>query len=436
MLGAGTQSSPYIIQTPQDLHNVRNNLTAYYELGNDIDMGSWGNFVPIGKDTKTFFKGTFDGKGHKIKNLTISESTGYVGLFGYINNATTIIKNVGIENCNISGGNVANWIGGIVGQLSNGTIENCFVTGTVQGKYMIGGIVGQFLNGTIKNCYSHASITGFGRVGGLVGYIGSSTAKVKNSYSTGRVIHTETGTAYPAGGLVGDNTSTTNVFNSYWDINTSGQTISEGGTGLTTAQMKQQSSFENWDFLNTWGINGDYPYLQVFGVPTKKQTVNLQSYVNPLYSKLSKTNKSTKQTQSFLNNIQTQIQRHTRTKKTISTYILQIETSVQKSNRTVRSVTQQVTSYMNPIGSIVERKTKTIKQLLSYVDNIQSNVNVIAPIRNKTVNAYITVLENPSIVQFEENFSNTYTFENHSTVQFEDNLSDIYAIENPSNVEF
>ena len=72
---------------------------------------------------------------------------------------------------------------------------------------------------------------------------------------------------------------------------------------------------------------------------------------------------------------------------------------------------------MNPVDSIVERKTKTINRLLSYVDSIQSNISVIAPVKNKTANAYVSVIENTSNVQFEDNLSNTYAIENPSCVE-------------------
>jgi hypothetical protein len=51
---------------------------------------------------------------------------------------------------------------------------------------------------------------------------------------------------------------------SYWDTETSGLTTSAGGTGRTTAEMKQQSTFVDWDFDTVWQIDeGEtYPYLR------------------------------------------------------------------------------------------------------------------------------------------------------------------------------
>lgn len=265
------------ISTPTELNAIRYGLSADYELSNDIDMSTFGNFTPIAN-----FKGQFDGKGFKIKNLTINVSSGYVGLFSSIDNISTVIQNVGIEDCNVNSNNT-NWTGAFVGSLRNGTIQNCYSTGVINGQYMIGGIVGQFTGGRVKNSYSHATVSSIGRVGGLIGYIGSSNAIVENCYSTG--ITTSTTTSYPAHGLIGDNvdTSFSNVINSYWDINSSTLTNSKGGTGLTTSQFADSSNFTNWD-SNVWGFS-NYPYLKIFGIPSLPAQVveiTLNSHLNTI----------------------------------------------------------------------------------------------------------------------------------------------------------
>ena len=78
------------IRTPAELDAIRNNLAGNYYLENDIDMAGM-NWMPIGSDTDSF-TGNFDGKGKRIKNLTISSNANkYIGLFGY---AETTLKNV------------------------------------------------------------------------------------------------------------------------------------------------------------------------------------------------------------------------------------------------------------------------------------------------------------------------------------------------------
>ncbi|HVV67702.1 MAG TPA: hypothetical protein VHE99_01510 [Gammaproteobacteria bacterium] len=66
------------------------------------------------------------------------------------------------------------------------------------------------------------------------------------------------------GGLLGKNVgSVLNLPNNYWDKQSSGQSNSAGGIGKTTAEMLQKSTYNGWDFVNTWGINEgkSYPFL-------------------------------------------------------------------------------------------------------------------------------------------------------------------------------
>jgi len=55
---------------------------------------------------------------------------------------------------------------------------------------------------------------------------------------------------------------------SFWDIETSGQSSSDGGTGLPTEQMQTESIFTDasWDFIEIWNIgeNQTYPFLRVY----------------------------------------------------------------------------------------------------------------------------------------------------------------------------
>ena len=66
----GTADNPFIIKTPADLNNVRNNLFAHYKLGNDIDLNiapynTGMGWEPIAASPSAFF-GSFDGAGYKI----------------------------------------------------------------------------------------------------------------------------------------------------------------------------------------------------------------------------------------------------------------------------------------------------------------------------------------------------------------------------------
>jgi hypothetical protein len=150
--------------------------------------------------------------------------------------------------------------GGLVGGNFYGPIKRSYATGKIisTSYYFTGGLVGENYYGTIEDSYATGSVKNnyyYSLTGGLVGKNTSGT--IKNSYSTGSV----SGYAY-VGGLVGYNAGS--VINGYWDIQTSGLTTSAGGTGKTTAQMKAQATFVNWDFTNVWAIDEgkSYPYLR------------------------------------------------------------------------------------------------------------------------------------------------------------------------------
>ena len=165
-----------------------------FYLANDIALtGTWkpvGNGVSAFKD---FFSGTFDGCGHTISGLNVQSSTANQGLFAAINQAA-------IRNLNVSGtvNSTVSYVGGIVGKVQDGTIENCSFSGSVTGGGYTGGIAGGLSsnNVTISGCVNAADVTGT-TAGGILGY-GKKTVAIRDCYNTGSV----TGSA-KAGGIVG-----------------------------------------------------------------------------------------------------------------------------------------------------------------------------------------------------------------------------------------
>jgi len=273
------------------IHNVHQlqlmalDLAASYTLAQDIDAsatngtmhpsGIWGNagFVSIG-DSETSFSGTFDGQHHTISHLTINRpAQSQVGLFGVVY-AGVKISRVGLVGGSVTGGAD---VGALVG-LNSGTLATTYSTATVTGAGDVGGLVGGN-DGTVKNSYSTSSVSGSGSgyTGGLLGY---NYGLVDSTYSSGLVTVTGTGTG-AIGGLIGwEEGSATDVTNSFWNITTSGQTNSGGGTGLVAADMKATLNFTSatvangnvnpaWDFAHTW-VNYDghtSPLLRSFMTP-------------------------------------------------------------------------------------------------------------------------------------------------------------------------
>ena len=127
-------------------------------LTNDIDMTGV-KWTPIGTKDKAFEWGEFDGQGHFITNLTVSDSSlEYAGLFGYVSKFSNpaTIKNLGVFG-EFSGGE---YVGGIAGYSENSEITNCFFIGTVSGTTATNGIANEdTIGATVKNCYFQSDST-------------------------------------------------------------------------------------------------------------------------------------------------------------------------------------------------------------------------------------------------------------------------------------
>ena len=152
-------------------------------LDTDIDL-TGKNWTPIGTSFSNKYTGTFDGGGHTIKGLTVTTYDQFVGLFGSIGNAGTV-KNVMMEDVQITSNRSSGFAGGVAG-YSDGTIENCSVSGSVSGTVYVGGVVGAQWEGSITGCSSSATVKGMVHVGGVVGQTNGS-ATLTACYATGNV---------------------------------------------------------------------------------------------------------------------------------------------------------------------------------------------------------------------------------------------------------
>ena len=150
----------------------------------DIDL-TGKNWTPIGTSFSNKYTGTFDGGGHTIKGLTVTTNDQFVGLFGSIGYAGTV-KNVMMEDVQITSNRSSGFAGGVAG-YSDGTIENCSVSGSVSGTVYVGGVVGAQIGGSITGCSSSATVKGTVDVGGVAGQT-NSNATLTACYATGNVI--------------------------------------------------------------------------------------------------------------------------------------------------------------------------------------------------------------------------------------------------------
>ena len=257
--GTGDPCDPYQINDPCQLNTVGQHyeyLDKYFILTANIDMTgySYGRAV-IAPDMSNVnvgfdgiaFTGSFDGAGFVISNLTIDDngaSNDYIGLFGELGTGGEI-KNLGLENVNVTGGTGSDALGGLVGRNYYGSISNCYVTGSVSGERYLGGLVGGNSYGNISGCYSTGSISGNGYLGGLSGriYYGS----ISNCYATGTVSGREE--SQYLGGLVGCDWYG-NISNCYATGSVSGGDISENLGGLIGANGT--SGFQGGDISNCY----------------------------------------------------------------------------------------------------------------------------------------------------------------------------------------
>lgn len=264
--GYGEASDPFVINSKENLMQMAQLINsgnstyvgAYYILGADIDM-SGTEWIPIGTESHKF-KGTFDGCGNTVYELTITQKNSSSGLFGYVYNG--IVKNVNLSGGTISGikdvGSIAGYnsgtisgctstvmiagddvnTGGIAGRNS-GMIRECKFDGTVVSRESNSGGIAGINSGTIDGCTTEASVLSTEDYAG--GIAGSSSGTVINCGSMAYV------SAKYAGGIAGNNSGS--VENCY-NLGDVGET-SEYAGGIAGKNTKKINNCYNGEFINT-----------------------------------------------------------------------------------------------------------------------------------------------------------------------------------------
>ena len=257
----------YVITTPEELawiaaqvNNGNNAINAV--LANDIVFGANTSTVnttsawtPIGKDSTHTFKGILDGAGFSIYGV-YTKGSNYGGLVGVLAKEG-VVRNVNMKKASI---NALNYAGGLVA-YNFGTVSGCTNSGSV----------------STSSKYS----------GGIAGYNSGSSAIIRNSYS----VATSLSTTYALrGGLVGENESSAQVINCYYDSDKltglsaigSNSATATNATGLTTANMQRDQfawilNTTNGTEANskTWSRNGGYPiFANASNLPIYKVIFN------------------------------------------------------------------------------------------------------------------------------------------------------------------
>ena len=296
--------SKYEIQNASQLRQFASDLNAgritgkvTVSLKNDIDLGNQ-EFTPIGT-TENPFNGTFNGNGHVIKNLYISNAVSgtqnYVGLFGVVGSGS--INRLGVTG-NINTNSTSSYVGGLVGEAkvqSGDTliINKCYSEVEINASSFAGGLIGFCESGQVIICnsFNSGNIRGGSSVSGIVGGRNTNAnVKIVNSYNSGNIsgsyatingigsantiincINTGTLTIEQGTGAIYGISTNGTVSNSYY-LKGDNYSSSQKGIEKNAEQMKSK---EFWNTLNenrkivdssidlkTWKYNaGSYPTL-------------------------------------------------------------------------------------------------------------------------------------------------------------------------------
>lgn len=217
LLGTTHDVQMFAFMVNNGMFTINAKLTADLDF-TDVEMLPIGYDVskPTAESDAVYFKGEFDGQGHRISNLVIDmpEAVG-VGLFGNLQDGATI-KNFVLDNtCSITGydrvgvagrsaktgdvyfscvgneGSVFAAIApaGILGNANSNNVahfENCYSSGTISASNKNAAqICGWFgaVGGSLTDCWSNATITGYDNVGTIFFRTGGSPVAT-NCYST------------------------------------------------------------------------------------------------------------------------------------------------------------------------------------------------------------------------------------------------------------
>ena len=187
-VGEGTEGKPYELSSAAQFMWFRNKREddgagVFYKLTADLDL----NHVELGAPTQNTFAGVLDGNNKTIYNV----SCAVAGLSprGLLCISSGTIRNLTLDGVSMnSPSNNGDVTGGLVGQMTGGSIVNCNVLNAeLHAKYYVGGLVGKVTGtSTIENCRTStaegkslrttvAFNTSFA-VGGIVGQLDADAA--------------------------------------------------------------------------------------------------------------------------------------------------------------------------------------------------------------------------------------------------------------------
>ncbi len=153
--GKGIPDNPFRIYTAEDFEVMRVYRGSTFMLMNNIDFSEVTDFEPVGSKQLVFF-GKLYGNGKTISNLGIlgEGEAEDIGLFGDIYNAQIASLTLD-ENCFVIG---YGYIGGIVGNANESSIEYCLNKATISGCHDFAGICGRAVDTTFLGCKNNGEV--------------------------------------------------------------------------------------------------------------------------------------------------------------------------------------------------------------------------------------------------------------------------------------
>lgn len=250
----GSAERPFVIYNQKELQDINNCPNAHYVLANDIWPPNEFTHKPIGSEDKPF-TGVFDGAGHEIGNIKISEgvkgeSGTAAGLFAV--NAGEI-RDLGVSpsTTGVSVSASDAYVGIIAGinQSAGKLIRVYAENGTVSSGGYAGGLVG-YNKGEITDAYNQSAIREVsGSTGVKVGGIAAvNTGMIKQCYSTGAM----TGISSVAfrGSIAYSNSGTIDVVIGIYDLIADGTPVIRGSKVRSSALYRQKATYTDvgWEF--------------------------------------------------------------------------------------------------------------------------------------------------------------------------------------------
>ena len=303
-------------------------MGLHYRLIRDLDFSSEGDWNSGVLSNYQSFMGSFDGGGHSISGLSGNTNLPclFYRLDGAtIRNL--IFKDIQLDMVESGWGNLlsimaydsvfenimimksvqiignASYAGGIVGTAYDSSFLHVANYADIETGYdyngKASGIVNEAYGSQFRECYNYGNIIATNSVvGGIVGYLGTSRStfnigSLKDVYNYGYI-----STNLVGGGIVGrgDSSLIENSYNIYskrvdrnvgnivgtsygmvlknsYYLNTYGESVVEDQEststfinvmGKTEAELKEQTTYLNFDFDTVWSMDQGYPYFQEF----------------------------------------------------------------------------------------------------------------------------------------------------------------------------